>query len=143
MHSHILLKATLDASNPLLTNTVFGSSFLIEWIRTNGMNIIGKPVMHKFEIQKDCIDEPGGISGIALLCESHVSIHTYPEIQTIYADIFSCKILDKEKNLSFSFWWPRFPILLFMSFLALSYFMLCAVLFCCSGFPGVKPRQDR
>ena len=32
MHSHILLKATLDASNPLLTNTVFGSSFLIEWI---------------------------------------------------------------------------------------------------------------
>jgi len=101
MHSHILLKATLDASNPLLTNTVFGSSFLIEWIRMNGMNIIGKPVMHKFETQKDCVDKPGGISGIALLCESHVSIHTYPEIQTIYADIFSCKILDKEKNLSF------------------------------------------
>ena len=101
MHSHILLKATLDVSNPLLTNTVFGSSFLIEWIRTNGMNIIGQPVMHKFETEKDCVSKPGGISGIALLCESHVSIHTYPENQTIYADIFSCKKLDRDKNMAF------------------------------------------
>jgi S-adenosylmethionine decarboxylase len=101
MHSHILLKATLDISNPLLTNIVYGSSFLIEWIRLNDMNIISKPVMHKFETEKMCLNKPGGISGIALLCESHVSIHTYPETRTIYADIFSCRYLDKGKNIEF------------------------------------------
>ena len=101
MHSHILLKATLDISNPLLTNILYGSSFLIEWIRINSMKIINQPVMHKFETEKMCLNKPGGISGIALLCESHVSIHTYPETQTIYADIFSCRDLDKGKNIEF------------------------------------------
>jgi S-adenosylmethionine decarboxylase len=65
------------------------------------MKIINQPVMHKFETEKMCLNNPGGISGIALLCESHVSIHTYPETQTIYADIFSCRDLDKGKNIEF------------------------------------------
>ena len=101
MHSHILCKAILDVSNPLLTNIIFGNSFLINWIRCNNMTIIKEPIMHKFE--NNIIDEkkPGGISGMAILCESHVSIHTYPETNTIYADIFSCKTLNKEKNIAF------------------------------------------
>ncbi|PQM59778.1 MAG: hypothetical protein CML47_05715 [Rhodobacteraceae bacterium] len=101
MHSHILLKASLDISNPLLTNIIFGKSFLIEWIRFNTMTMISEPIMHKFETEKNSKTNPGGISGIALLCESHVSMHTYPETNTIYADIFSCKELDKEKNIEF------------------------------------------
>ena len=101
MHYHILFKATLDISNPLLTNIIFGSSFLIEWIKVNNLNNINEPLMHKFESQKNCLDKPGGISGLALLCESHVSIHTYPETQTIYGDLFSCKRLDKSRNIDF------------------------------------------
>ena len=90
MHSHILLKASLDISNPLLTNIIFGKSFLIEWIRFNTMKMISEPIMHKFETEKNSKTNPGGIS-----------IHTYPETNTIYADIFSCKELDKEKNIEF------------------------------------------
>ena len=101
MHYHILFKATLDTCNPLLTNILFGNSFLIEWIKVNNLNIINQPIMHKFNSQKNCLDKPGGISGIALLCESHVTIHTYPETQTIYGDLFSCKYLDKQQNIDF------------------------------------------
>tara|TARA_Y100000389_G_C17470276_1_gene529853 strand:+ start:1705 stop:1956 length:252 start_codon:yes stop_codon:yes gene_type:complete len=65
------------------------------------MSIIGEPLMHKFKSERNCVDKPGGISGLVLLCESHASIHTYPETGKMYADIFSCKDLDKDKNIGF------------------------------------------
>jgi S-adenosylmethionine decarboxylase proenzyme len=34
--------------------------------------------------------EPHGLSIIALLKESHVSIHTYPENNSMFIDIFTC-----------------------------------------------------
>jgi len=34
--------------------------------------------------------EPQGFTGICLLSESHISVHTYPELGSCYADIFTC-----------------------------------------------------
>ena len=34
--------------------------------------------------------EPYGLSGIVLLAESHISIHTWPEINYVAIDIFTC-----------------------------------------------------
>ena len=34
--------------------------------------------------------EPQGLSTVALLEESHVSIHTYPEKKSMFIDIFTC-----------------------------------------------------
>ncbi len=39
-------------------------------------------VIHKFE--------PHGITGVVLLSESHMAIHTWPEINYIAIDIFTC-----------------------------------------------------
>ncbi len=39
--------------------------------------------LHKFEIN-------GGISGVAVLAESHVSVHTWPEKEFAAFDIFTC-----------------------------------------------------
>jgi len=34
--------------------------------------------------------EPHGVTVLALLSESHASIHTYPEARTCFVDIFTC-----------------------------------------------------
>ncbi len=39
-------------------------------------------ITHKFE--------PQGVTGLALLSESHISIHTWPEINYAAIDIFTC-----------------------------------------------------
>lgn len=44
----------------------------------NALNIF----VHKFR--------PGGLTGIVLLAESHIAIHTWPEINYIAIDIFTC-----------------------------------------------------
>ena len=41
-----------------------------------------KLVIHKFK--------PQGLAGILLLKESHISIHTWPEIRYMAVDIFTC-----------------------------------------------------
>lgn len=38
-----------------------------------------------------------GVSGVVLIAESHIAIHTYPEKEYFTVDIFSCKEFDLEK----------------------------------------------
>ncbi len=38
-----------------------------------------------------------GISGFVMIAESHISIHTFPEKDYIFMDVFSCKSFDAEK----------------------------------------------
>jgi len=38
-----------------------------------------------------------GMSGFVMIAESHVSIHTFPEKDYVFMDIFSCKPFDVEK----------------------------------------------
>ena len=48
----------------------------------------------------DLIETTGynGYTGLGLLGESHISIHTYPEKNCIHIDFFSCRKLDSLKN---------------------------------------------
>ena len=41
--------------------------------------------------------ENGGVSGIAVLAESHISIHTWPEIGFAAFDVFMCGRCEPEK----------------------------------------------
>ena len=43
---------------------------------------------HKFE--------PQGVTAVALLAESHISIHTWPENGTAVCDIFTCGVSDTD-----------------------------------------------
>ncbi len=55
--------------------------------------VIGATILevhaHKFQ--------PQGVTGVALLAESHVSIHTWPEKQYAAIDVFVCGNLNPEK----------------------------------------------
>ena len=48
------------------------------------LNVVGAPQWNVFP-------EPGGITGLALLCESHLAIHTFPEHRYAALSIYSCK----------------------------------------------------
>jgi S-adenosylmethionine decarboxylase len=47
-----------------------------------GLHPIGAPKMHAFP--------GGGVTGVLLLSESHIALHTYPEHGYLALDIFSC-----------------------------------------------------
>ncbi len=42
----------------------------------------------------------GGITGVVLLAESHISIHTWPECQLAAIDIFMCGVADGKRALA-------------------------------------------
>jgi len=37
-----------------------------------------------------------GVSGVVLIAESHISIHTFPDKEHVFIDIFSCKKFDTD-----------------------------------------------
>lgn len=47
------------------------------------LRTIGKPVWHAFP-------ESGGVTGVWLLQESHLAIHTFPEYRSACINIFCC-----------------------------------------------------
>ncbi|SRR5579871_4150176 len=49
-----------------------------------GLHTVGKINWHRFPY-------PGGITGMALLSESHLTCHTFPEHQSICLNLFSCR----------------------------------------------------
>src|SRR5688572_19631974 len=47
------------------------------------LNVLGEISWHKFP-------EPGGVSGLALLSESHLTCHTYPEFGAVSFNLYRC-----------------------------------------------------
>ncbi len=45
--------------------------------------------------------QENGCSGFVMICESHISIHTFVEENFFTADIYSCKGFDTEKAINF------------------------------------------
>ena len=46
-------------------------------------------------------DGTPGISGVVMIAESHISIHTFPDQDYIFMDIFSCRSFDTEKAIKY------------------------------------------
>lgn len=57
-----------------------------------GMTPISTP--HVFEYRGEKPDD-WGVSGFILIAESHIAIHTFPEHQQVWVDVFSCKGFDE------------------------------------------------
>src|SRR5215813_5367938 len=52
-------------------------------IRDLDLNVLGEIAWHQF-------DHPGGVSGLALLSESHLTCHTYPEFRAAPFKRYCC-----------------------------------------------------
>ncbi len=54
---------------------------LVEAVRRSGATLIDVQV-HTFN--------PHGVSGVAVIAESHISLHTWPEHKYVALDVFTC-----------------------------------------------------
>jgi len=80
MGKHFLLNLHGCPSN-LLNDEQFLINLIENAAIASGATVL-KTVSHKFD--------PQGITAICLLSESHISIHTYPELGRCYSDIYTC-----------------------------------------------------
>ncbi len=55
-----------------------------ELVVTMGLQVLGTPQWHRFPA-------PGGVTGLALLSESHLTIHTFPEHGFAALNVYCCR----------------------------------------------------
>jgi S-adenosylmethionine decarboxylase len=53
-------------------------------VRELGLSVVGRPQWHKFPGE-------GGVTGLALLSESHLACHTYPEFGLATFNLYCCR----------------------------------------------------
>ena len=79
-------------------NVDFIREFLMDLTDEIKMNAISKP----FVLSHDAEDEnESGITGVIVLAESNITIHTYPKKKWFCLDIYSCKEFDTDETVKF------------------------------------------
>lgn len=70
-----------DCDPEKINNVAFVESSLLEAARVSRATIISHD-FHKFS--------PHGVSGVVVIAESHISIHSWPEYNYAAVDVFTC-----------------------------------------------------
>ena len=87
---HILASFHGCKNKNLLTNKFQLKRKLIYLVKKSGLNIVGD-CFYKFR--------RGGITGIVLISESHISIHTWPEKDnSLTLDIYTCNVSENNES---------------------------------------------
>ncbi len=71
---------------------------LSEYPTAIGMTKIGGPYMFEYQAPDPAYS---GVSGLVVIAESHIAIHTFPELDYFTMDIFSCKNFDHERAIAY------------------------------------------
>lgn len=66
------------------------SAILDKIVEKFNLNVVGK-VIHQFE--------PFGVTGVYVLSESHLSIHTFVEEKKVAMDLYTCNLIDNSNNI--------------------------------------------
>ncbi|MDE2439770.1 MAG: adenosylmethionine decarboxylase [Betaproteobacteria bacterium] len=61
-------------------------SYCVDACRRYGLTVVGQ-LFHAF---RDAQNLPAGVTGTVVLAESHLALHTWPEIQAVALDIYVC-----------------------------------------------------
>ena len=79
---------------PRLSSEFAVGNLITEVIQRAGMTLAAGPLLWT-EPKRD-IGKGSGVSGVAILIESSVHVHTYPEQLYFFFELFSCKWFDHE-----------------------------------------------
>ena len=77
---HMLLEL-YDCPQEILNNQEIIEKVLVDVVHTVGATLINTS-FHKFS--------PYGVSGVVVIAESHITIHTWPEHHYAAIDVFTC-----------------------------------------------------
>jgi S-adenosylmethionine decarboxylase proenzyme len=76
-----LIAEYADCSEEHLNDARFLEACMLEAVRQSGATIV-RSVFHQYA--------PQGVSGVVVIAESHMSIHTWPEYKYAAVDFFTC-----------------------------------------------------
>lgn len=76
-----LIAEYADCAEGTLTDPDFLEKCMLEAVRKSGATIV-RSVFHRYA--------PQGVSGVVVIAESHMSIHTWPEYNYAAVDFFTC-----------------------------------------------------
>jgi S-adenosylmethionine decarboxylase proenzyme len=77
---HLVVELS-DCNRDILNNLELLESHMNESVRQSGATIV-RSVFHRYN--------PQGVSGVVVIAESHISIHTWPEYGYAAVDFFTC-----------------------------------------------------
>ncbi|HEX6736577.1 MAG TPA: adenosylmethionine decarboxylase [Azonexus sp.] len=60
--------------------------FCVDACRRHGLTVVGQ-LFHAF---RDAAGAPAGVTGTVVLAESHLAVHTWPEIGSVTLDVYVC-----------------------------------------------------
>lgn len=88
MHGIQLIADLHDCHCPprLLLDAPGLESFCVEACTRHGLTVVGR-LFHPF---RDANDQAAGVTGTVVLAESHLAIHTWPEIAAVTLDVYVC-----------------------------------------------------
>ncbi|HEY7851040.1 MAG TPA: adenosylmethionine decarboxylase, partial [Ktedonobacterales bacterium] len=81
-----------------LADRILVEQVLNDYPAASGMTKIGGPYMFEYQAPDPAYS---GVSGLVVIAESHIAIHTFPELDYFTMDIFSCKNFDHEKAIAY------------------------------------------
>lgn len=88
-----------DAPKDILENKSFLTQSLQTIPKFMAMHTISEPIV--VEVGPNNKKDPGGLSGMILIAESHFSFHTFPRRGFVTIDVYTCKeTLDTKKLLA-------------------------------------------
>jgi len=61
-------------------------AFSVDACRRHGLTVVGR-LFHAF---RDATGQPAGVTGTVVLAESHLAVHTWPEIASVTLDVYVC-----------------------------------------------------
>ena len=108
--THILLDIKYNHTESVLYDKTRGESIIINWCEFNNHTMVMQPITYVFPLrhqenkggfQSSVANSQHGYTSVGLLKESHISIHTYPEYNSIQIDFFSCNELNKRQNIEY------------------------------------------
>ena len=68
--------------NPAMTDEASLRAMCLRAVAEAGLHAVGE-IFHRFAA-------PGGVTGVVLLAESHVAVHTWPELAAVTLDVYVC-----------------------------------------------------
>jgi len=80
------------AGRPLMTGTEALRAACLDAVRRAGLTPVGE-LFHRFAPAPHAGDAAlAGITGVVLLAESHLAVHTWPEIEAATLDVYVCNL---------------------------------------------------
>jgi len=76
---------------PAMTELDALRTLCLRAVEAAGLCAVGE-LFHRFDALPAHTDSPVGITGVVLLAESHLTVHTWPEIGAVTLDVYVCNI---------------------------------------------------